>query len=488
MADSAMRRIGVGVVLLVAAWPVWAEALTLDFRQAIDMALRQNPDLLSAQAQIAQAQAGVSQAEGARLPKITATVGATRTNDALNAFGMKLSQRQATFNDFGANQFTGPESLGVAPNNLNDPGWVNNFSTRLEAQLPLYTGGKLQGYRQQARSMLLAAQSGDVAARQQIIARALQAYDGVYTARAFQGVAAKALEAAQSQVKTVDSLLKQGVVIKSDLLSAQVRLEDVKLQQEQAGDMEAQAMDALHVALGLPLTEKIELGPEVQVSLPAGSPDSWIGQALENNPQIQALRQQIQAASGKVEVARSELYPQVGALARVDTADPSVGFSAHSYTIGAQLTWNVFDGGVARQGVDQAVAQRMEMQAKLQSAENQLGMQIQDSYRKALDAQNQLKTRALAVQQSEEAARIVSKRYANGVGTLVEVQGAQAQLDKARADLVLARNQINMQRAALRLALGQLTLDGLQPVVASATASVAASAMQAQPASTSAQP
>ncbi|SCC95606.1 putative Integral outer membrane protein TolC, efflux pump component [Thiomonas sp. X19] len=483
-----MRRIGVGVVLLVAAWPVWAEALTLDFRQAIDMALRQNPDLLSAQAQIAQAQAGVSQAEGARLPKITATVGATRTNDALNAFGMKLSQRQATFNDFGANQFTGPESLGVAPNNLNDPGWVNNFSTRLEAQLPLYTGGKLQGYRQQARSMLLAAQSGDVAARQQIIARALQAYDGVYTARAFQGVAAKALEAAQSQVKTVDSLLKQGVVIKSDLLSAQVRLEDVKLQQEQAGDMEAQAMDALHVALGLPLTEKIELGPEVQVSLPAGSPDSWIGQALENNPQIQALRQQIQAASGKVEVARSELYPQVGALARVDTADPSVGFSAHSYTIGAQLTWNVFDGGVARQGVDQAVAQRMEMQAKLQSAENQLGMQIQDSYRKALDAQNQLKTRALAVQQSEEAARIVSKRYANGVGTLVEVQGAQAQLDKARADLVLARNQINMQRAALRLALGQLTLDGLQPVVASATASVAASAMQAQPASTSAQP
>ncbi|MHB1690383.1 MAG: TolC family protein [Thiomonas sp.] len=488
MADSAMRRIGVGVVLLVAAWPVWADALTLDFRQAIDMALRQNPDLLSAQAQIAQAQAGVSQAEGARLPKITATVGATRTNDALNAFGMKLSQRQATFNDFGANQFTGPESLGVAPNNLNDPGWVNNFSTRLEAQLPLYTGGKLQGYRQQARAMLLAAQSGDVAARQQIIARALQAYDGVYTARAFQGVAAKALEAAQSQVKTVDSLLKQGVVIKSDLLSAQVRLEDVKLQQEQAGDMEAQAMDALHVALGLPLTEKIELGPEVQVSLPAGSPDSWIGQALENNPQIQALRQQIQAASGKVEVARSELYPQVGALARVDTADPSVGFSAHSYTIGAQLTWNVFDGGVARQGVDQAVAQRMEMQAKLQSAENQLGMQIQDSYRKALDAQNQLKTRALAVQQSEEAARIVSKRYANGVGTLVEVQGAQAQLDKARADLVLARNQINMQRAALRLALGQLTLDGLQPVVASTTASVAASAMQAQPASTSAQP
>ncbi|MDE2325920.1 MAG: TolC family protein [Betaproteobacteria bacterium] len=478
----------VGAALLLAAWPVWSSALTLDFPQAIDIALRQNPDLLSAQAQTVQAQAGVSQAEGARLPKITATVGVARTNDALSAFGMKLSQRQATFNDFGANQFTGPESLGVAPTNLNEPVWTNNFSTRLEAQLPLYTGGKLQGYRQQARALLLAAQSGDVAARQHIIARVLQAYDGVYTARAFQGVAAKAVEAAQSQVGTVDSLLKQGVVVQSDLLSAQVRLEDAKLQQEQAGNLEAQAMDALHVALGLPLSENIELGPQVQVSLPAGNPDSWIGQALESNPQIQVLRQQLQAASGKVEVARSELYPQVGALARIDTADPSVGFRAHSYTIGAQLTWTVFDGGVARQGVDQAAAQRMELQAKLQSAENQLGMQIQDSYRKALNAQNQLKTRELAVQQSKEAARIVSKRYANGVGTLVEVQSAQAQLDKARADLVLARNQINMQRAALRLALGQLTPGGLRPVAALTTASVAASDLQARPDSPSAQP
>jgi outer membrane protein TolC len=467
MADATKRRVGLGVVVLVAAWPVWAGAVTLDFHQAVDIALRQNPDLLSARAQIDQAKAGVSQAEGARLPKITATVGATRTNDALNAFGMKLSQRQATFNDFGANQFI-PGQFNVAPNNLNYPGWVNNFSTRLEAQIPLYTGGKLQGYRQQAQSMLLAAQSGDQAARQQIIAHTLQAYDGVYTARAFQGVAAKALEAAQSQVKTVDSLLKQGVVIKSDLLTAQVRLEDVKLQQQQANDMEAQAMDALHVVLGMPLTEPIALGPEVKVSMPAGNPNGWIGKALENNPQIQALRHQIQAASGKVEVARSDLYPQVGALARVDTADPDLGFSAHSYTFGAQLTWNVFDGGVAREGVNQAVAQRMEMQAKLQSAENQLGMQIQDSYRKALDAQNQLKTRELAVQQTEEAARIVNKRYADGVGTLLEMQGAQAQLDKSRADLVLARNQINMQRAALRLALGQLKLEDLQRATAPA--------------------
>ena len=492
MTDSLSGRIRAGlltgVCLYVFGGMALAQAETLDFRQAVDVALRQNPDLMGVQAQMAQARAGINQAEGAKMPKITVSAGVTRTNDALNAFGLKLSQRRATFNDFGAGDFlnalnTGGNPLPIAPDNLNHPGSVNNFNTRIEAQLPLYTGGKLQGYLQQARSMLMAAQAGDQAARQQIIYHALQAYDGVYTARAFKGVAGKALEASQSQVKTVDSLFRQGVVIKSDLLSAQVRLEDVKLQQDQAANMEAQAMDALHVVLGVPLNQPITLGPEVMVTMPEGDPNAWVGQAMERNPKIQALQHQIAAASGKIEVARADRYPQVGAMARFDTNDPNAGFESRSYTVGAQLNWTIFDGGVTRNAVDQAVAKRMELQAKLQAEQNQLGMQVQDSYRKAVEAANQVKTRELAVAQSEEAARIVSKRYADGVGTLVEVQGAQAQLDKARADLILAKQQVNLQRAALRLAIGDLTLDATQPI--KPAAQVAAAQTTAADAATS---
>ncbi|OIQ75141.1 putative efflux pump outer membrane protein TtgC precursor [mine drainage metagenome] len=489
MADFLTRRWGAGLLTGVCVYGLGSMTLlraeTLDFRQAVDVALKQNPDLMAVQAQMAQARAGIAQAEGAKLPKVTVSAGVTRTNDALNAFGLKLSQRRATFNDFGAGDFlnalnTGGNPLPIAPENLNYPGSVNNFNTRIEAQMPLYTGGKLQGYMQQARSMLMAAQSGDQAARQQIIYHALQAYDGVYTARAFKGVAGKALEASQSQVKTVDSLFRQGVVIKSDLLSAQVRLEDVKLQQDQAANMEAQAMDALHVVLGVPLNQPIALGPEVLVSMPEGNPTAWVGQAMERNPQIQALQHQIAAANGKIDVARADRYPQVGAMARFDTNDPNLGFESHGYTVGAQLNWTVFDGGVTRNAVDQAVAQRMELQAKLQSAQNQLGMQVQDAYRKALDASSQVKTRELAVTQAEEAARIVTRRYADGVGTLVEVQGAQAQLDKARADLIMAKQQVNMQRAALRLALGDLTLDATQPVKPAQVAAVPLAPDQAQ--------
>ncbi|EGQ61149.1 outer membrane efflux protein, partial [Acidithiobacillus sp. GGI-221] len=80
-------------------------AAALDFNQCVDLALRQNPEMLVAHARQAEARGAVSEARGHLLPKLAASFSASQSNNALTVFGMKLSQRQATFNDFGAGQF-----------------------------------------------------------------------------------------------------------------------------------------------------------------------------------------------------------------------------------------------------------------------------------------------------------------------------------------------------------------------------------------------
>jgi outer membrane protein len=55
----------------------------------------------------------------------------------------------------------------------------------------------------------------------------------------------------------------------------------------------------------------------------------------------------------------------------------------------------------------------------------------------------------------------VKKRYENGVTTLIEVLGAQAQFDKANADLVAARYELAVNRAELKRVVGVLTADTL---------------------------
>jgi outer membrane protein len=449
------------ILALVSAFslPAWAD--TLDFKGAVQQALAQNPDILAATAKINQAEAGVKQAQGAHLPKVTASLNLTRTNDALSDFGLKLSQRNATFNDFGAAQFTGPSALGVAPHNLNYPDPVNNFNPRIELQLPLYTGGMIEGYDRQSSAYLRAAQQGDVLARQQVTFDVLRAYEAVHTARAYNEVASQGRAAAESYVKTAGDLFRGGLVIKSDLLSAQVHLEDSKVQQVQAADAERQAIDQLHLLLGLPLESPLDVAGPVAVRPLEGNPAQAEEEAVRSNPGLAALRHQLDAAVASVQVARASSYPQVGLLARADWNDPNLGFEAPSYMLGGQLSWQLFDGGITDSAIARARASHDELLAKLQQAENGIRYQVAEAWRKADEAAQLVAARELAVKQREEAQRIVTKRYENGVTTISELLTGQAQLDKARADLVAARYDLKIQRAAVHLATGHLQPDQL---------------------------
>ncbi|MEK8090208.1 TolC family protein [Thermithiobacillus plumbiphilus] len=431
-------------------------SLALDFRESVELALRQNPDMQVSQAQLAQAEAGLHQAQARRYPSLSASLTGTYTNDALNAFGLKLSQRNATFNDFGAGEFNGPGSLSVAPGNLNHPGGTGNLDTRFELNIPIYNGGQIRGFIEQARAQLRAAQQGDVAARQQLIFNVAQAYQGVHAARSFVGVAAQGVQAAEAYVKTNESMLRQGMIVRSDLLSAQVRLEDARIQLEQARNAEAAAMDQLHLLIGMPLDVPLTLGPDAEIAAPAGSLADLQAGAVAGNPQIQAMRQQLAAAQAGMRTARAAYYPHLNAMARQDWNSGELSLGAPSYTVAGVLSWQLFDFGASRAGVAQAEAKRMELQARLRQAEDGIRLKVADAWRKVREAERRITLRRQALVQAEEAQRLVDRRYRNGVTTMVEVLGNQAQLDKARADLVQARYDQVIQRAVLRLATGSL--------------------------------
>ena len=447
-----------GVFLLLLVVPAQAE--TLNFRQSVDLALKQNPAMILSQARIAQAQGGVRQARGGLLPSLTGSFNATRSNDALNVFGFKLAQRRATFNDFGAGQFN-PNDLGVAPGNLNYPGAYNNFDTRLQLDVPIYNGGMSWGRVAEARAYLRAARRGDLAARQQLIFGVLEAYQGVRLARAYVGVAHEAERAAESYVRTTRQLFNKGVVVKSDLLSAQVHLEDVRLQLQQAQDQEATALNQFHVLLGLPVTSDADVGPAVMPPPSGQSLPEMQRQALVSNPEITALRAKLKATQAGIDVARAGYLPHVNVMLRRDWNKPTPGLGASSYTVAGVLSWELLDFGTRGGAVDEANARRLEAVARVRQAEDQLLVQIAKTWRAARTAVRRVTAEKLAVQQAEEAQRLIALRYQGGVATLSELLSGQARLDGARAGLVKARYEQAVQRAALLLATGRLDLDRL---------------------------
>ena len=459
MDHSRLLRSVVLAFLATLASTTWADKL--DYKQCVDLALSQNPDLAVSRSQIEQAEAALRQAAGNKLPRLNLSLTASRSNDALNAFGMKLGQRNATFNDFGAGEFTGPGALGVAPDNLNNPDPVNNFNSRIELLVPVYNGGMVQGYVDTAKAYVRAAQSGDQAARQQLAKQVLMAYQGVHAARAYIKLGEEARAAAEEYVRVSDRLHRQGMVVKSDVLTARVHLEDVRVKVTEARNAEAAALNQLALLMGKSLDDPLDVADPVSPKLLPGTAADLRAQAMNEHPGLRALRSQVEGAGAQVDVARAGKLPQFNVMLRQDWNDDTLGFDASSYTVAGVLSWAAFDGGTTRAAVDRAQAQRAELAAKLRQAEEGVGYQVTDARRRALEAEERILAREAGLEQAREAQRLVKKRYENGVATLIEVLGAQAQLDKANADLVAARYELAVNRTELKRAVGVLAAENL---------------------------
>lgn len=428
---------------------VSAVAAPLDFRSCVAEALANNPDLAASSARIGQAEATQARAEAAGRPRIDVSLTATRSDDPLNAFGLKLGQGRVD------------PATDFAAGTLNNPDAVNNLNTRIEITAPLYTGGQLAAQVEQARAAARASRQGDQAQRQQLIRQVADAYQGVHTARAYLKVAEESVATASEYLRTTENLLKQGMAVKSDLLTARVSLEDARLRETEARRREATALDQLKLLMGRSLAEPLEIGSANGTAMPEGDERTLVDQALASHPGLGALREQSAAARAQIEAARSARRPRLDLMARQDWNDDNIGLSASSYTLAGVMRWNLFDGGLTDAGIGQAQAGLTEAEAKLRQAENAVVFQVREARRLAQEAEMRVTARALAVTDAEEAQRLNRKRYENGLATLVDLLAVQAQLDKTRADLVAARHDREISRIELKRAVGMLGAETL---------------------------
>ncbi|MDR9498122.1 MAG: TolC family protein [Hydrogenovibrio sp.] len=439
-----------------------ASTVTLDFKACVETALGQNPEMTVSEQRIVQAEAALSEAEASRMPQITASLTGTRSNDAMNVFGMKLGQRQASLGDFGFNDYVagqfGAGNYAVEPDDLNYPGAHNNFNSRLEVKVPVWNGGRIGSYEDQAQAMIAAARQGDEATQQYLTFSVYQAYEGVHTARAFIEVAQQAVEAAQAYVETTENLVAQGVVVRSELLSANVHLSEAQTHYEQALMEEQIALDNLKMLMAMDEDAEIEIGARQDITLPEHTAASMSQEAISVNPQLEALRAQTKAKQAAIAASKADKYPSFNLMARGDANDENLGFDSTSYTIAGVLSWKLTDFGVTNHRISRARAEASEAKASLQSKMNQTRLAVKKAWRMLQVAEKRVVSNELAVAQAEEAQRLIMKRYKGGIATMTEVLANQAQLDKARADLVKSQYEKNIQKATLRLETGAMTL------------------------------
>jgi outer membrane protein len=133
------------------------------------------------------------------------------------------------------------------------------------------------------------------------------------------------------------------------------------------------------------------------------------------------------AASLDVRRARSQALPRVNAMARYDWNSAARPFEGdENWTVGVMVTWTPFTSAAQLADMQATRGRAVSAQAGAEAALAQARLEAEQSSTDWNGGAGAMRIAEVAVEQSAEAHRIVSRKYDGGLATVVELLGAAA--------------------------------------------------------------
>ncbi len=270
------------------------------------------------------------------------------------------------------------------------------------------------------------------------------------------GTQAEQVRYAQENVRITESRLRQGIVSRFDVLTAQAALSTAQQQLISAQDGRDLAQADLAYLLGSdpdtplalqtpplpPLTQGLDLRQSTQA-------------ALSRRPEVGQAGSNLREARRLVKLAGSPLLPTLGLVASGVAASIASVTSPRSYaSLSAQLAVPLDDGGETRSRVRSAQVDVQTQALTLDQIKLSVSLEVREAALNVRNAQAQVGAAQAGAVQSQEAVRLAYLRYQGGLGTFLDVLNALAQLARARTNLANANFFYQTSLAQLVRAMG----------------------------------
>lgn len=441
------------IIMFIMLMPSMGQAepvhTSLSLHESIQLMLQNNRQLKAVAEHVAGMQTHVDASKSKRLPNLNLSTSWLYSNDPLQAFGTKLSQQSVTVADF-------------APNTLNHPAYRQNFQTRLGLSMPLFTGGALQAATSQAEAQLASSERMFEFEKQQRMYQTIALYLQTRQAREQQHVQKKSVHAAKKRWHDVQALQSKGMALASDVMHAHVYVLQRQQSLAQASNRVRNLEEQLNLMIGMNKDlEHVDL-PLPHVQAPVSNLAELLQQALSMRLDLQAMQQQQQMLQAQQVQLDSRDLPQVNLVAAQTWNSTTPQLQHGNQMVGINVSMNVFDGGkddAEQQGVIRAMS---ELDWKIQDKQKSIQHEVKQAYRALNLAKQQYQRQQEAAKQTQEALRIQSLRYQQGLETTSNLLEAQLASDQAELASIQSSYDAMLSQAALLLATGLLHEGAIQ--------------------------
>jgi outer membrane protein len=404
--------------------------LQLTLKQAVQLALKQNPQRVIAQLLLSESDRNSQIARSALLPQ--AKVAASGSINQYNVQSIERAPKR--------------EELGVFQIIEAGPAFSQ---TLLDFQ-------RIRAY-QIGREGAHQARADEQTTREIVVNAVVDQYLLILRALATRDAASVRVKLAQRLYEQAGELQKTGIGLNIDTVRA-----NVELQNERQGLIDADTLThttkyGLASLLDLPRDQDLDVADHLDFyDLPALDKQALLDRALTSRPEIRSLNSQQRIAKLTTDAAGEQRLPTLDFSGFWFYQGSRFNNGIPAYTYALSLEFPIFTGGRIR--AEEARA-KLEQQ-HVAETRRQLEAQIVDEVKSALDeltaARNSVDVANLGLQLAQEEVAQAQRRFAAGVTTNVEVITAQDALARASDNQIGALYQFNLSRASLARATGEI--------------------------------
>lgn len=444
--------------------------LTLD--EAIQIALKQNPDIQKQLQEIQRTKGQIIQVTAQAVPNLVSNGSFTyqdnrlRSNNSSSGFNLPA-------NTYVIPSLTGGPSLDLADlfnstGNSSAPGNAS-YSVSLQVQQLIYNGGAVGAAIRAAR---LTADNSYYQLREtveQIVNTTKNQFAEVLLNESLITIQQEQVKLLGSQLKDQQNRFEAGTVPRFDVLQAEVALANQYPLLINAQNNFRLAQIRLARTLGVDYrpdrTERppfrcigrLDVTP-MNVSIPDA-----VAVALENRASLKLAKQNIGVQQENLNVAKAGYQPTIrGSFGHSLVSDRRSGEdltkSDNGWTAGLTMSWNVFDGGATYGNVRQARATLISTAITYEDVRRGVELEVQDALFRLRQSRELVNSQRENVGKAEEALRLSRARLSAGAGTQLDVLNAQVALSQAQVTELQARFNYNVALADLRRATGTSTV------------------------------
>ena len=405
-----------------------------DLMQTYELARSGDPQLAIAESSTLSQKEGAVQARAALLPQLDGTASFSRSHVA-----------------------------GQDPRNSN-----RNYSASLGQSI--FDWRSISNLRSQ-RALSQAADYDLMAANQNLITRTSSAYFSVLIAIESLAAAQTNERALQKQFDYAQKRLDVGLAPITDVHEARAQYDNARANSILARNALDDSYRALTELTGQPVSNLQALPDDFRPELPASGADteSWVNQAIDNNPSLRATDLEVRSAEHRVAAARAGHLPSLsfgadyGNLTRWDDL-PGLSSGSETYGYGVTLRVPIFAGGATQSGVRQAIAARDIAQDQLVQQKRALVRNTSSAYQALVAGVSEVEARRLAVVSAESALNASQVGLEVGTRTVLDVLINQQTLFSAQVRYAEARYNFLQNRLLLEQAAGSLDITDVQEI------------------------